>query len=32
MAILLATKASAMQDWRRALLALDPSLDIRMFP
>ena len=32
MAILLSTKANAMQDWKRALLALDPSLDIRMFP
>jgi glyoxylate/hydroxypyruvate reductase A len=32
MAVLLSTKASAMQDWRAALLALDPSLEIRMFP
>ncbi len=32
MAILLSTKASAMQDWKRALLALDPGLDIRLFP
>ncbi len=32
MAILLSTKANAMQDWKRALLALDNSLDIRMFP
>jgi glyoxylate/hydroxypyruvate reductase A len=32
MAILLSTKTSAMQDWRDALLALDPTLDIRMFP
>jgi glyoxylate/hydroxypyruvate reductase A len=32
MAILLSTKGNAMQDWKRALLALDPSLDIRMFP
>jgi len=32
MAILLSTKANAMQDWKRALLALDPSLDIRLFP
>ena len=32
MAILLSTKANAMQDWRRELLALDPSLDIRLFP
>ncbi len=32
MAVLLSTKASAMQDWRAALLAVDPSLEIRMFP
>ncbi len=32
MAILLSTKASAMQAWREALLAVDPSLDIRLFP
>jgi glyoxylate/hydroxypyruvate reductase A len=32
MAILLSTKANAMEDWRRALLALDPALDIRLFP
>ena len=32
MAILLSTKASAMQDWRDALLAEDPSLDIRLYP
>ena len=32
MAILLSTKASVMQDWRRALLALDPTLNIRLFP
>ena len=32
MAILLSTKPSAMQDWRDALLALDPGLEIRMFP
>jgi glyoxylate/hydroxypyruvate reductase A len=32
MAILLSTKANAMQDWKRALLGLDPSLDIRLFP
>ncbi len=32
MAILLSTKMSAMQDWRAALLALEPSLDIRLFP
>ena len=32
MAVLLSTKSSAMQEWRRALLALDPALDIRLFP
>lgn len=32
MAILLSTKAATMQDWRAALLAVDPSLDIRLFP
>jgi glyoxylate/hydroxypyruvate reductase A len=32
MAVLLSTKASAMEAWRSALLALDPGLDIRMFP
>lgn len=32
MAILLSTKASAMTAWRDALLAIDPGLDIRMFP
>lgn len=32
MAILLCTKTSAMNDWRDALLAEDPSLDIRLFP
>ncbi len=32
MAILLSTKASTMQHWKRALLALDPALDIRLFP
>lgn len=32
MAVLLSTKAAAMQDWRAALLACDPTLDIRMFP
>jgi glyoxylate/hydroxypyruvate reductase len=32
MAILLSTKASAMEAWRDALLELDPSLEIRMFP
>jgi len=32
MAILLSTKAHTMQDWKAALLAVDPSLEIRMFP
>lgn len=32
MAILLSTKAATMEDWRDALLAVDPSLDIRLFP
>jgi glyoxylate/hydroxypyruvate reductase A len=32
MAILLSTKANAMEDWRAALLAEDPTLDIRLFP
>jgi glyoxylate/hydroxypyruvate reductase A len=32
MAVLLSTKANAMQAWRDALLALDPTLDIRLFP
>ena len=32
MAILLSTKASAMADWRDALLECDPTLDIRLFP
>jgi glyoxylate/hydroxypyruvate reductase A len=32
MAILLSTKANAMAEWRRCLGALDPTLDIRMFP
>ncbi|GGC36296.1 glyoxylate/hydroxypyruvate reductase A [Siccirubricoccus deserti] len=32
MAVLLATKRSAMESWRDALLALEPSLDIRMYP
>ncbi len=32
MSILLSTKANAMQDWRDALLAEDPTLDIRLFP
>jgi glyoxylate/hydroxypyruvate reductase A len=32
MAVLLSTKAATMETWRDALLALDPSLEIRMFP
>ncbi|MCA3323777.1 MAG: glyoxylate/hydroxypyruvate reductase A [Roseomonas sp.] len=32
MAILLSTKTHTMQDWKAALLAVDPSLDIRLFP
>ena len=32
MAILLSTKAHTMQDWMAALLAVDPSLEIRLFP
>jgi glyoxylate/hydroxypyruvate reductase A len=32
MAVLLSTKAAAMEMWRDALLALDPTLEIRMFP
>jgi glyoxylate/hydroxypyruvate reductase len=32
MAILLSTKANAMEAWREALLAEDASLDIRLFP
>lgn len=32
MTILLSTKANAMHAWRDALLAEDPSLDIRLFP
>ncbi|WP_137179144.1 glyoxylate/hydroxypyruvate reductase A [Roseomonas sp. AR75] len=32
MAVLLSTKANAMEAWRAALLALDPGLEIRMFP
>jgi glyoxylate/hydroxypyruvate reductase A len=32
MAILLCTKTSSMNDWRDALLAEDPSLEIRLFP
>lgn len=32
MAVLLSTKAHTMADWKAALLAVDPSLEIRMFP
>jgi glyoxylate/hydroxypyruvate reductase A len=32
MAVLLSTKAATMQAWKAALLAVDPSLDIRLFP
>ena len=32
MAVLLSTKAATMAMWRDALLAVDPSLEIRMFP
>jgi len=32
MTILLSTKANTMLAWRDALLAVDPSLDIRLFP
>jgi len=32
MAILLSTKATTMEAWRDALLALDPTLEIRLFP
>jgi len=32
MAVLLSTKAAAMELWRDALLAVDPTLEIRMFP
>jgi glyoxylate/hydroxypyruvate reductase A len=32
MAVLLSTKAATMDWWRRALLAVDPTLDIRLFP
>jgi len=32
MAVLLSTKAHTMADWKAALLALDPSLDVRLFP
>ncbi len=32
MAVLLSTKATTMEAWRDALLALDPALEIRLFP
>ena len=32
MAVLLSTKAHTMQAWKDALLAVDPSLEIRLFP
>ena len=32
MAILLSTKAATMEDWRDALLEVDPGLEIRLFP
>lgn len=32
MAVLLSTKAHTMQDWKAALLAVDPALDVRLFP
>jgi glyoxylate/hydroxypyruvate reductase A len=32
MAVLLSTKAATMLAWRDALLAVDPTLDIRLFP
>jgi glyoxylate/hydroxypyruvate reductase A len=32
MAVLLSTKATTMETWRGALLALDPSLEIRLYP
>lgn len=32
MAVLLSTKAHTMADWKAALLAVDPSLDVRLFP
>lgn len=32
MAVLLSTKAHTMQDWKAALLAVDPTLDVRLFP
>lgn len=31
-ALLVSTKPQSMQQWRRELLALDPGLDIRLFP
>ncbi len=32
MAVLLSTKAHTMEWWKRSLLAIDPTLDIRLFP
>ena len=32
MAVLLSTDPAAMEEWRTALLAHDPGLDIRLFP
>ncbi|MCS6892899.1 MAG: glyoxylate/hydroxypyruvate reductase A [Rhodovarius sp.] len=32
MAVLLSTKPAVMEEWRAALLALDPTLDIRLYP
>jgi glyoxylate/hydroxypyruvate reductase A len=32
MAVLLSTKPETMQEWKRALLAVDPTLEIRLFP
>jgi len=32
MAVLLSTDPAAMEDWRAALLAKEPGLDIRLFP
>lgn len=32
MAVLLSTKASTMEEWRDALLEVDPGLEIRLFP
>ncbi|MBL6455511.1 glyoxylate/hydroxypyruvate reductase A [Belnapia sp. T6] len=32
MAVLLSTKATTMEDWRDALLEVDPGLEIRLFP